>query len=125
MLHLHVSHGLLQRILAVLDDVWHTVLSYGDLAAVNPLAEDTGCALVLAGLLAEGVELLLKVLDLRTLLFHLAIVLVVDGVHDLFHFELVAHLRLGAFSFASRLEDVHTPALGCYEHERSMIVRKG
>ena len=89
------------------------------------MAEDTGCALVLAGLLAEGVEQLLKVLYTRTLLFHLAIILVVDGLHDLFHLELVAHLRLGAFSFASRLEDVHTPALGCYEHERNTIVRKG
>ena len=89
------------------------------------MAEDTSCALVLAGLLAEGVELLLKVLDLRTLLFHLAIVLVVDGVHDLLHLELVAHLRLCAFSFASRLEDVHTPTLGCFEHERNTIVRKG
>ena len=89
------------------------------------MAEDTGCALVLAGLLAEGVELLLKVLDLRTLLFHLAIVLVVDGVHDLFHFELVAHLRLGAFSFASRLEDVHTPAFSCCQYERDTKVRGG
>ena len=89
------------------------------------MAEDTSCALVLAGLLAEGVELLLKVLDLRTLLFHLAIVLVVDGVHDLLHLKLVAHLRLCAFSFASRFEDVHAPALGCYEHERNTIVRKG
>ena len=68
---------------------------------------------------------MLKVLYTLALLFDLAFVLVVDGVHDLLHLELVAHLRLGAFSFASRLEDVHTPALGCYEHERSMIVRKG
>ena len=78
------------------------------------MAEDTGCALVLAGLLAEGVELLLEVLDPLTLLFDLAVVLVVDGVHDLLHLELVAHLRLGAFSLAPRLEDVHTPALGRY-----------
>ena len=78
------------------------------------MAEDAGGALVLAGLLAEGVELLLEVLYALALLFDLAVVLVVDGVHDLLHLELVAHLRLGAFSLAPRLEDVHTPALGRY-----------
>ena len=89
-------------------------MSYGDLAAVNPLAEDTGCALVLAGFLAEGVELLLEVLYALALLFDLTVILVIDGVHDLLHLKLVAHLRLGAFSLAPRLEDVHTPALGRY-----------
>ena len=78
------------------------------------MAEDAGGALVLAGLLAEGVELLLEVLYALALLFDLTVVLVIDGVHDLLHLKLVAHLRLGAFSFASRFENVHTPALGCY-----------
>ena len=89
------------------------------------MAEDTGCALVLAGLLAEGVELLLKVLDSLTLLFHLAIVLVVDGVHDLLHLELVAHHRLSPFSFTPCLEDMHTPAFSCYQYERDTKVRNG
>ena len=89
------------------------------------MAEDTSCALVLAGLLAEGVELLLKVLDLRTLLFHLAIVLVVDGVHDLLHLELVAHHSLCPPPLATRLEDVHTPAFSCCQYERDTKVRGG
>ena len=38
LIQLHVSHGLLQHILAVLDDVWHAVVSNGDFTAVYPLA---------------------------------------------------------------------------------------
>ena len=35
---LYVSHGLLQHILAVLDDVWHAVVANRDFTAVYPLA---------------------------------------------------------------------------------------
>ena len=75
--------------------------------------------------MAQCVELLLEVLDMLALLFHLAVILVVHSVHDLLHLELVTHHRLGAFSLASCLEDMNTPALSCYEYERGASVRKG
>ena len=37
LIHLLDSHGLLQQILSVLDDVWHTVVSNGNFTAINPL----------------------------------------------------------------------------------------
>ena len=125
LISLYASHGLLQHILAVLDDIWHAVVSNGDFAAIYPLAQDTSCPFILAGLVAQCVELLLEVLDLLTLLFHLAVILVVHGVHDLLHLELVTHHRLSALSLASCLEDMHTPAFSCYEYERDTSVRKG
>ena len=122
---LYVSHGLLQHILTVLDDVWHAVVSNGDFTAVYPLAQDTSCSFILAGLVAQCIELLLEALDLLALLFHLAFILVVHSVHDLLHLVLVTHHRLCAFSLASCLEDMHTSALSCYEYERDTSVKKG
>ena len=75
--------------------------------------------------MAQCVELLLEILDLLTLLFHLAVILVVHSVHDLLHLVLVTHHRLCAFSLASCLEDMNTPALSCYEYVRDTSVRRG
>ena len=71
----------------------------------------------MASLLAKGVQLLLKVLNALALLFDLALVFVVDGVHDLLHIELVTHHGLCSPPLASCLEDVYTSALGCYQYE--------
>ena len=61
--------------------------------------------------------MLLKVLNMLALLFHLALVFVVDSVHDLLHLVLVTHLGLSSPPLATRLEDMHTSALGCYHYE--------
>ena len=81
------------------------------------MANDIRGAFVCAGLLVQGIKLLLEVLNLLALLFDLAFVLVVDSVHDLLHLELVTHHRLRPPTLASSLEDVHTPAFGCYGYE--------
>ena len=74
--------------------------------------------LVCAGLLVQGTKLLLEALNLLALLFDLAFVLVVDGLHDLLHLELFTHISLCPPPFATRLQDVNTSALRCYEYER-------
>ena len=103
------------QLLSIRYDVRHAVVSNGDLATINPLPKDVGSAFVLAGLLAQGVQLLLKVLYALALLFDLAVVLVVDGVHDLLHLELVTHHRLSPPPLATCLKDVYTSSLGCYQ----------
>ena len=95
------------------------------MTTIYPLAKDTSCPFILAGLVAQCAELLLEGLDMLALLLHLAVILVVHSVHDLLHLVLVTHHRLGAFSLATCLEDMHTPALSCYEYERDTSVRKG
>ena len=81
------------------------------------MPQDFGSTFVLAGFLAQRVQLLLKVLYAFTLLFDLAVVLY-KGFHDLLHLELVAHHSLCPPPLATRLEDVYTPALGCYKYEK-------
>ena len=114
----HDSHWFPKQIFSVRYDVWHTVFSYGNLAAIYPLPKDFGSTFILTGFLAQRVQLLLKVLYVFTLLFDLAVVLVVDGFHDLLHLKLVAHHSLCPPPLATRLEDVYTPALGCYQYEQ-------
>ena len=116
--YLYDSHGLFLHRFFVPNDVRHTVLSYGDLTALYPLANDIWGAFVCAGLLVHGIDLLLEVLNLLTLQFDLAFVLVVDSLHDLLHLELFTHISLCPPPFATRLEDVNTSALCCYEYER-------
>ena len=113
--HLCNSHGLFRQIFPVSYDVRHAILSNGNFAAINPLPQDVSSPFILAGLLAQGVQLLLKVLYALALLFDLAVVLVVDGVHDLLHLELVTHHRLSSPPLATCLEDVYTSSLGCYQ----------
>ena len=113
LIHLYDSHGLLKQLLSVRNDVRHAVLSYGNLTAIYPLTKDIGSTFVLAGFLAQGVQLLLKIRYTLTLLFDLAVVLVIDGIHDLLHLKLVAHHSLCPPPLATRLEDLYTSALGC------------
>ena len=56
-----------------------------------------------------------KILNPLALFFDLAVVFVVDSIHDLLHFELVTHLRLGSSSLATSLEDVDTSTLGRWQ----------
>ena len=81
--YLYDSHGLFLHRFFVPNDVRHTVLSYGDLTALYPLANDIRGAFVCAGLLVQGIKLLLEILYLIAVIFDLAFVLVVDGLHDL------------------------------------------
>ena len=101
------------QLFSILNNVRHAVFSYGNLTAIYPLAKDIGSTFVLAGFLAQGVQLLLKILYTLTLLFDFAVVLVIDGIHDLLHLKLVAHHSLCPPPLATRLEDVYTSALGC------------
>ena len=57
------SHLLIKQLLSIANDIWHTVLSDCDFTAVDPLPQDIGSTFVRAGILAQGVQLLLKVLD--------------------------------------------------------------
>ena len=117
------SHALFLHRFFVPNDVRHTILSYGDLTALYPLANDIRGAFVCAGLLVHGIDLLLEVLNLLTLQFDLAFVLVVDSLHDLLHLELFTHISLCPPPLATRFEDVNTSALCCYEYERTPKVR--
>ena len=117
-MHQYGSHGLFLHRLFVPNDVRHAVLSYGDLAALYTLANDIRGAFVCAGLLVQGIKLLLEVLNLLALLFDLAFVLVVDGLHDLLHLELFTHISLCPPPFATRFKNMNTSALRCYEYER-------
>ena len=113
LIHLYDSHWLFVQLFSVHDNVRHAVLSYGNLTAIYPLAKDICSPFVLTGFLAQGVQLLLKIRYTLTLLFDLAVVLIIDGIHDLLHFKLVAHHSLCPPPLATRLEDVYTSALGC------------
>ena len=62
-------------------------------------------------------------LYLIAVIFDLAFVLVVDGLHYLLHLELFTHISLCPPPFATRFENVNTSALGCYEYERKPKVR--
>ena len=119
------SHGLLKLLFSITNDVGHSVIANLNLPTFNPLTKDIGCTFVLTRFLTHIIELFLKAHNVIALLFHLAVILVVHSVHDLLHLVLVTHHRLGAFSLASCLEDMHTPALSCYEYERDTSVRKG
>ena len=112
--HLCNSHGLFRQIFPVSYDVRHAILSNGNFAAINPLPQDVSSPFILAGLLAQGVQLLLKVLYKLALLFDLAFVLIINGIHNLFHFVLVTHLRLCPSSLAACFQDMHTSAFGCF-----------
>ena len=118
LIHQYDSHGLLLQLFPICNDVRHAVLSYGNLTAIYPLTKDIRGSFVWAGLLAYGIELLLEVLDLLTVLFDIAFILIVDSLHDLLHLKLVAHHRLCPPPLAARLEDVNTSALGCYLYEQ-------
>ena len=118
LIHLYDSHWLLKQLLSVRNDVRHTVLSYGNLTAIYPLPQDIGSTFVLAGFLAQGVQLLLKIRYTRTLLFDFAVVFFIDGIHDLLHLKLVAHHSLCPPPLATRLEDMYTSALGCYQYNK-------
>ena len=87
------------------------------------MANDIRGAFVCAGLLVQGIKLLLEILYLIAVIFDLAFVLVVDGLHDLLHLELFTHISLCPPPFATRFENVNTSALGCYEYERKPKVR--
>ena len=113
LIHLYDSHWLFVQLFSVHDNVRHAVLSYGNFTAIYPLAKDICSPFVLTGFLAQGVQLLLKIRYTLTLLFDLAVVLLIDGIHDLLHFKLVAHHSLCPPPLATRLEDVYTSALGC------------
>ena len=106
------------QLLSVRYDVWHAVLSYGNVPAIYPLTKDISSTFVLAGFLAQGVQLLLKIRYTLTLLFDLAVVLIIDGIHDLLHLKLVAHHSLCPPPLATRLEDMYTSALGCYQYNK-------
>ena len=75
--------------------------------------------------MAQSVELLLKIKDVIALLFHLAVIFVVDCIHNLLHFELVTHLRLGSSSFATSLEDVDTSTLGRWQNIHQTMLEVG
>ena len=73
--------------------------------------------------MAQSVELLLKIKDVIALLFHLAVIFVVDCIHNLLQLELIAHLCLRSPPFTSCFHDVNTSTLGCYEYEHTPKVR--
>ena len=77
----------------------------------------------MASLLAKGVQLLLKVLNVLALLFDLAFVLVVDSIHDLLYLVLVTHLRLCSPPLTTCFQDVHASALSCYHIESHTTIR--
>ena len=99
-------------LLLVANDVRLTVLIDGNCSTLYPHAQDVGGALVIACFLADGVQLLLEVLDALSLLRDLHLVLAVDDVHELLRLVLLAHLRLPPPALATRLEDVDATALG-------------
>ena len=74
------SHGLLLLFFLVANDVRLAVLVDGNCSTLDPHAQDVGSALVLARLHADGVQLLLEVLDALSLLLNLFLVLMVDDV---------------------------------------------
>ena len=114
------SHRLLLLFLLVADDVRLAVLVDGNCSTLDPHAQDVGSTLVLARLHADGVQLLLEVLDALGLLRHLHLVLAIHDVHKLLCFVLVAHLRLPSPSLAARLQDVDTTTLGCCAQRRDI-----
>ena len=116
------SHRLLRQILPVTNNVRHAILSNCDFTAVNPLSQYICCSFVLACFLTQSVELLFKILDSIALFFDLAIIFVIDSVHDLLHLKLVTHFCLSSSSLASCLEDMHTSALGCYQNKQIAMI---
>ena len=113
LIHLYDSQWLFVQLFSVHDNVRHAVLSYGNFTAIYPLAKDICSPFVLTGFLAQGVQLLLKIRYTLTLLFDLAVVLLIDGIHDLLHLKLVSHHSLCPPPLATRLENMYTSALGC------------
>ena len=87
--------------------------THGNVPANYPLTKDIGSTFVLAGFLAQGIQLLLKIRYMLTLFFDLAVVFVIDGIHDLLHLKLVAHHSLCPPPLATRLKDMYTSTLGC------------
>ena len=109
-------------LLLVANDVRLAVFVDCDRAALNPHAQDVGGALVIACFLADGVQLLLEVLDALSLLRDLHLVLAVDDVHELLRLVLLAHLRLPPPALATRLEDMDTTALGRCAQKHDVIL---
>ena len=117
------SHGLLLLLLLVANDVRLAVLVDGHCSTLDPHAQDVGSALVMARLHADGVQLLLEVLDALGLLLDLFLVFVVDGVHELLGLVLLAHLRMLPPPFTAGLQDVDAaPLRSCYEIERVRVM---
>ena len=110
--HKTESHGDLRLILSIANDIWHAIGSDNDFSAFNPLPQNVSCAFIVTCFLTHGIELILETLDAFALVFDLALVLVIDCIHDLLNLVLVAHLSLGSPPLASCLQDVDTSSLG-------------
>ena len=119
------SHGLLKLLFSITNDVGHSVIANLNLPTFNPLTKDIGCTFVLTRFLTHIIELFLKAHNVIALLFHLAVILVVDGIHDLLQLKLIAHLRLCSPPFAPCLQNVNTSTLGCYQNKQRAIISAG
>lgn len=110
------SHWLLLLLLLVADDIRPAIVTDGNCSTFDPHADDLSSTLVLACLMADGIQLLLKVGNAFCLLFDLHLVLTIDNVHEHLSFILLTHLRLSPPALASRLQDMDTTALrGCIQ----------
>ena len=97
------SHLFFRLLFPIPNDIWHTVGSDCNFSTFNPLTEDVCRTFVLASFLIYGVKLLLKIFNALALLFDLAVIFIIDCVHDLLHLELVMHFHLRSSSLATCL----------------------
>ena len=115
------SHWLLLLLFPVANDVRHAILSDHNFTAVNPLTQNISSTFILAGILTHGVELLFKILNTITLFFDLAIIFLIDRIHNLLHLELILHLYLCSSSLAPRFQNMHTSSLGCCQDKNDTM----
>ena len=111
------------HILLIADDVWSAFTINSNLAIVYPHSQDLSCTLILACLLTERIELVLKVLNALRLFFDFHLVFTNENILELLCLVLVTHLSLSPSSLASWLENVDTSSLRRYHDKaHTMIV---
>ena len=111
-------------IFAVAYDVWPAILADGNRSTVNPHADDVSSTFVVARLLGDCVQLLLKVLDALCLLFNFNFILAIHNIHELLCCVLVLHLRLPPPALTARFQDVDSTALSCCEQRHAIMLKR-